>query len=123
MLVHPQPTGISFAKLETCFRAGAKHIMASIKTIAEDGPKIEYAIALAKTTDSTNGAAGELPIFREGFHSEWIRVEAMRRSQIHLFLPYTLDETADLYLMTRMPLGTNDCRYGWATFSDIYATS
>lgn len=122
LLVHPKPTGICVAKLENCFRSGARQISATIQTVSKEGPTIEYAIALANSKDS-EARSGEMPMFQEGFHSEWIRIEAMRQSNIQLYLPYTLDEATDIYLMTRMPLDANDCSHAWATFSDIYATA
>jgi hypothetical protein len=122
LMVHPLPSGICFAKIKCCFKAGARQICTTIKTIANEGPIIEYSIALANSKDF-DAHSVEMSMFQEGFHSEWIRIEAMCQSQIHLFLPCALDEDADLYLMTRMPIGTNDCSNAWATFSDIYATA
>lgn len=116
LLVHPIGTAPIIAKLSRCAPKGTKQISALIESVNKDATLIEYAIAVAlpKSADDQTVAT----TFNSGYISEWIVLSGGSKSQIHLFLPTALENTGDVYLITRIRPGTTN-ENCWAHFKNI----
>ena len=104
LAVRPGAEGVSVARLNEACRAGVQQIVGSAETKQEGGPEVEYAIAVAPASRRGQIAAGAVP--GTGMQvSDWVRLAPSQWSQLHFFLPEPLEESGDIYLMTRLPGG------------------
>lgn len=104
LAVRPGADGVSAARLKGAYRAGVQQIVGSAETKQEGGPEVEYAIAVAPASRRGQIAAGAVP--GTGMQvSDWVRLAPSQWSQLHFFLPEPLEESGDIYLMTRLPGG------------------
>lgn len=117
LMVHVPKEGVAGAILRSAAPAGARQVFCTIETRHEGAFPIEYAIALRDRAGRPAGA-GHLGDFAAGLHSDWVQVDRMKPSQVHLFLDAPLTDDCDVYLMTRLPEGSRT-DFGWSTFSDV----
>ena len=102
--VMPVPDRPATARLDGCVHAGVRHLRGGIKIEDPDGPAVEFAYALHPTrlrADRQDAAPAPDPELM----SEWSPLPPNEWSELHLFLTEPLQETHDLFLMTRLPAG------------------
>ena len=116
--VHPQPQGLSAARLDGALPSGIARIEARVMARAPFCPPMEYALAavprhpLRPLGDLVEEAA------RAGHVCDWMRRAGVEEGCLTLHLPAPLQGRHDLLLLTRVPEG-GGAAYGWATFRDI----
>lgn len=120
ILVHPNDSNPMLAKLANCAPKGTRHITADIEHGNKDAGFIEYAIGVSAVQVSSR--KNDAIKFKPGFISDWIALSAGAKSQIHLVLPNTLEDTSDIYLATRIKAGDSN-ENCWAYFKKIRTTA
>lgn len=118
LLMHVVTTGYAVARLAEVVPEGISHVSATIMTRAEQGPDIDYALAIRPVTERTEVIASTA-VFRPEHVTPWTRLSALEKGELHLYLSGPLDGKHDLYLMTRPSEGVEDISWGWSTFSAI----
>lgn len=121
VLVHPPKIGIAIGRVPTCFNSAVKSISATIETISEHGPNIEYCIAIGNKQLRDLEYLDESS-FLQNNKSDWLQIRSNYRSQINLYLAEDEADMSDLYLMTRLADGIDDNSFAWAIFKEISAT-
>ena len=120
LLVHPVDNNAILAKLSLAAPKGACQISASIESANSEAGPIDYAIAVGPPR-------GHKEVIRSinfdpGYVSGWVTLTGGTKSEIHLFLPESLETARDVYLATRVNKG-NSNENCWAYFTKIRATS
>jgi hypothetical protein len=121
VMVHPVKDRVSVAVLPSAACEGMRHITADATITHPASADVEYALAIGDPDDRPRGP-GEMPDFTDANHSGWVRVKAMRTTQVHLVLQTPLDGSADVYFMTRLADKDANTSNAWATFSNLRAT-
>ena len=116
LLVHPVMGAVAWARLSQVIPAGTVQIFADVETKNEKAGPVEYAIAVAPSAGKSRKGA---PLqFKQGAISEWVCVDAMTQSQVHLHFDPAVQADHDLYLGTRLKAGDSNA-FCWAHFRKI----
>jgi hypothetical protein len=116
LLVHPVVGAVTWARLPQVIPEGTMQIFADIETKNDKAGPVEYAIAVAPSAGKSR--KGTTLQFKPDCISEWIRVDAVTQSQVHLYLDPSLQGEHDLYLGTRLQPGNSNA-FCWAHFRKI----
>lgn len=116
LMVHPVADAVSAAFLPAIAPPGLARIQVEVETLHMRSGPICYAIGIAPP-DVTIGEDG-MPKFAAGCQTAWQNIAARHRHAL-ILTPPMLDRPHDLWLMTRLPKGTRNSAWGWATFSEL----
>lgn len=117
LLVHVDPKLTKCAVLPGIALPGVRQVSGRIHTRHPKGPAVEYCLALLPQSRRTSQSG--LPHFDPKLSSGWICLQPDEGGQATVLAPEALKEPHDIYMLTRLPNGTNTNEYGWSTFSDI----
>lgn len=116
--VHPRQVGVSAARLVKSVPPGTTEVRLKIGGRHEQGPAIEYSVAVAphrpvkELGDILDDCA------RHKRHSDWVCLQRDEESDLIFHLAEPLHEAADLFLTTRLAEGAKPA-FAWATFRNI----
>jgi len=116
--VHPQPEGLSAARLAGVVAPGLREITATIGGRDERVPAVEYALAVAPHHPLREIGDLVADCARRGHMSDWVCLSGDREGDLRLILPEPLKQVCDLFLVTRLAPRAAPA-FGWATFRNI----
>lgn len=112
ILVHPISQYPSLAKLSNVIPAGAISVSAKIGTHNSQATRVEYAVVISPHSSNENN------ISQNAVRSEWVGVDPLVDSQVHIFLNQPIEDSWDLYLATRIEEAKSNA-FCWAYFKEI----
>lgn len=118
--VHVLASGVALGAIYDALQHGATSISCSILTRAEQGPDIEYAMAVAPVEHRSKIA--KKPDLSNYNTTLWRVLPPAFEGQLFMDFDAPLDGSHDVYLLTRLPEGVNDARWGWSTFFNFEVT-
>lgn len=116
--VHPRKVGVSAARLIKSVPPGTREIRLKIGGRHEQGPAIEYSVAVAPHHPLKD--IGDLldDCARDKRQSDWVCLQRDEEDDVIFYLPKPLYEAADLLLATRLAEGAKPA-FAWGTFRNI----
>jgi hypothetical protein len=133
--VHPVQGDLAAALLPGAVRPGVSQVTADIRSLSDQAPEIEFAIAIAPASARIDPAAPGRGLMRrrgalrplleamsadpDSRQSEWYRLKPTQSGHVDLLLPTPAHGAMDLYLMTRMADATARPSWAWAAFSGV----
>lgn len=117
--VHPFEGAVSAARIVRCVPESTRQINATVGGRAENGPKVEYALAVAPLHPVRELGDLIMDCEHNDCISDWLPMRGDTEGQLILNLKNPSQSICDLYLLTRLAPGAKQQR-AWATFTNIW---